>query len=92
MAQRRPAGPALPAARGAAPDGRAEPALLGADLAGGQQPQALIPGGTWQCAAPAGQQPVLVSCVVAPGFDFDDFRLRPMMPPMIVTVFPGVFT
>jgi hypothetical protein len=24
---------------------------------------------------PAGAEPVLVSCVVAPGFDFADFRL-----------------
>jgi uncharacterized protein len=48
--------------------------LLGGDLAAGQQPQAVVPGGVWQCAAPAGQLPVLVSCVVAPGFDFADFR------------------
>lgn len=58
----------------------AEPAtestvMLGADLDAGQQPQALVPGGVWQCAAPDGRSPVLVSCVVAPGFDFADFRL-----------------
>jgi uncharacterized protein len=52
-----------------------EPVLLGGDLSAWQQPQVLIPGGTWQCAEPAGQQPVLVSCVVAPGFEFEDFRL-----------------
>lgn len=50
--------------------------LLGADLAAGQQPQLVVPGGTWQCAAPAAAAPVLVSCVVAPGFEFADFRLR----------------
>ncbi|HEY5016867.1 MAG TPA: cupin domain-containing protein [Streptosporangiaceae bacterium] len=50
--------------------------LLGADLDAGQQPQALVPGGVWQCAAPAGPVHVLVSCVVAPGFDFADFRLH----------------
>ena len=50
--------------------------VLGGDLNAGQQPQALIPGGVWQSAAPAGQVPVLVSCVVAPGFDFADLRLR----------------
>ncbi|GAA3457103.1 cupin domain-containing protein [Dactylosporangium matsuzakiense] len=49
--------------------------VLGADVAGGQRPQILIPGGVWQAAAPAADQPVLVSCVVAPGFDFADFRL-----------------
>lgn len=58
----------------------AEPApgrtlLLGRDVPAGQQPQALVPAGTWQSAAPAGDEPVLVSCVVAPGFDFADFRL-----------------
>ena len=50
--------------------------LVGGDLDAGQQPQALVPGGVWQSAAPAGPAPVLVSCVVAPGFDFADFRLR----------------
>jgi predicted cupin superfamily sugar epimerase len=49
--------------------------LLGGDVTAGQHPQALVPGGVWQAAAPAGTQPALVSCVVAPGFDFADFRL-----------------
>jgi uncharacterized protein len=49
--------------------------LLGGDLSVGQQPQARIPGGVWQSAEPAGDAPVLVSCVVVPGFDFADFRL-----------------
>jgi predicted cupin superfamily sugar epimerase len=49
--------------------------LLGADVAAGQRPQVRVLGGVWQAAAPAGQAPVLVSCVVAPGFDFADFRL-----------------
>jgi predicted cupin superfamily sugar epimerase len=50
--------------------------LLGDDLRAGQQPQVLVPGGAWQCAAPAGPAHVLVSCVVVPGFDFADFRLH----------------
>ena len=50
---------------------------VGGDVGGGQQPQAIVPGGTWQSARPAGRAPALVSCVVAPGFDFADFRLRP---------------
>lgn len=49
--------------------------LLGADVEAGQRPQVRVPGGVWQCAAPAADEPVLVSCVVAPGFDFADFRL-----------------
>jgi hypothetical protein len=58
----------------------AEPAetatiTLGGDVTGGQWPQAIVSGGTWQCAVPAGRDAALVSCVVAPGFDFADFRL-----------------
>jgi uncharacterized protein len=49
--------------------------VLGCDLDGGQRPQILVPGGTWQTATPPGDKPVLVSCIVAPGFDFADFRL-----------------
>ena len=48
---------------------------LGPDLATGQLPQHVIPGGHWQAARPAGAVEVLVSCVVAPGFDFEDFEL-----------------
>jgi predicted cupin superfamily sugar epimerase len=50
--------------------------VLGSDVAAGQRPQLLVPGGVWQSAEPAGTEPVLVSCVVAPGFDFADFTLR----------------
>jgi predicted cupin superfamily sugar epimerase len=49
--------------------------LLGPDLATGARPQLLVPAGVWQAARPASDEPVLVSCVVAPGFDFADFRL-----------------
>ncbi|MNJ05364.1 hypothetical protein D3C73_1666340 [compost metagenome] len=49
--------------------------MLGLDIAAGQQPQALVPAGVWQAARPLGDEPVLVSCVVAPGFHYDDFRL-----------------
>ena len=37
----------------------------------------VIPGGHWQAARPATDEEVLVSCVVAPGFDFEDFVLLP---------------
>ncbi|HTR95242.1 MAG TPA: cupin domain-containing protein, partial [Trebonia sp.] len=50
---------------------------LGSDLAGGQAPQHVIPGGHWQSARLAGAAEALVSCVVAPGFDFADFTLLP---------------
>lgn len=52
-------------------------ALLGPDVERGHLPQLLVPGGHWQCAHPAGDQEVLVSCVVSPGFDFADFELAP---------------
>lgn len=48
---------------------------LGPDVASGQQPQAIVPPTAWQAARPAGYEPVLVSCVVSPGFDFADFEL-----------------
>jgi predicted cupin superfamily sugar epimerase len=46
---------------------------LGPDLSAGQVPHHVIPGGTWQSARPTADAEVLVSCVVAPGFDFADF-------------------
>ncbi|MEU3283227.1 cupin domain-containing protein [Streptomyces antibioticus] len=49
--------------------------ILGPGVECGEQPQFLVPGGVWQSAEPAGDEPVLVTCVVAPGFDFEDFTL-----------------
>lgn len=52
-----------------------EEIVIGPDIAAGQRPQALVPANVWQMARPLGDEPVLVSCVVAPGFHYDDFRL-----------------
>ncbi|WP_171171827.1 cupin domain-containing protein [Streptomyces sp. I05A-00742] len=61
---------------GEGPDGAgATTMVLGPAVEDGQRPQLLVPGGVWQAAEPVGDEPVLVSCVVAPGFDFDDFTL-----------------
>ncbi|NNG40919.1 cupin domain-containing protein [Flexivirga sp. ID2601S] len=49
---------------------------LGPAVEDGQRPQGLVPGGHWQAARPAADEPVLVSCVVVPGFDFADFELQ----------------
>lgn len=49
---------------------------LGADVAGGEWPQGLVPAGWWQSAVADGGW-ALVSCVVAPGFDFAGFELAP---------------
>jgi predicted cupin superfamily sugar epimerase/uncharacterized protein (DUF952 family) len=63
--------------RGGSPAAEPVTVLLGPDLAAGQRPQQLVPAGHWQAAEPAGPHEVLVSCVVAPGFDFADFTVPP---------------
>lgn len=52
--------------------------ILGNDLAN-QDLQGIVPAGHWQAAEPvAGEHGyVLVSCIVAPGFDFAGFTLAP---------------
>lgn len=50
--------------------------VLGTDLASGQVPQAVVPASAWQSARPIGDH-ALVSCVVAPGFEFAGFELAP---------------
>jgi predicted cupin superfamily sugar epimerase len=52
-----------------------QPAETGVVVLGPTNPQVLIPAGVWQAAVPAALEPVLVSCVVSPGFDFADFRM-----------------
>jgi uncharacterized protein len=60
---------------GVRPTVRPEIVTMGADLTNGQVPQHVIPAAHWQSARPATTAEVLVSCVVAPGFDFADFTL-----------------
>lgn len=50
--------------------------MLGPDVTAGQQPQAVVPPDVWQGAQTTGDW-TLVSCVVAPGFQFDGFELAP---------------
>jgi uncharacterized protein len=49
---------------------------LGPDLTYGQHPQAAVPPHAWQAARSTGAW-TLVSCVVAPGFQFSGFELAP---------------
>ena len=49
---------------------------LGANLAAGEQPQAIVPPHTWQSAESTDDW-TLVGCTVAPGFDFATFELAP---------------
>jgi predicted cupin superfamily sugar epimerase len=41
--------------------------------AGGGTATVVVPAGAWQAASPTGSH-TLVTCVVGPGFDFDDFE------------------
>jgi predicted cupin superfamily sugar epimerase len=49
---------------------------LGADLAAGERPQAVVPAHAWQAAESLGDW-TLVGCTVAPGFEFTGFELAP---------------
>ena len=49
---------------------------LGADLAAGEAPQAIVPPHAWQAAESNGDW-TLVGCTVAPGFEFSKFELAP---------------
>ena len=61
----------------ASPDGGlAERLVLGAHLGLGAQPQAVVPAGFWQSATCLGAWS-LVSCTVAPGFEFEHFEMAP---------------
>ena len=49
---------------------------LGADLAAGEEPQAIVPPHAWQAAESNGDW-TLVGCTVAPAFEFSGFTLAP---------------
>ena len=53
----------------------ADAVVLGADLAAGERLQATVPAGGWQSARLLDDAEAVVSCLVAPGFSFDDWRL-----------------
>ena len=58
------------------PDGRREDIRLGPDPDNGESLQATVPAGVWFGAEVVEPDSyVLVSCTVAPGFEFDDFEL-----------------
>ncbi|MBY9066079.1 cupin domain-containing protein [Hyphomonas sp. WL0036] len=56
--------------------GGARSMMLGPDLRAGQRPQAIVPAHHWQTAETLGAW-TLVSCLVAPGFEFSGFALAP---------------
>lgn len=60
------------------PEGEFREHRLGVNFAEGARPQMIVPGGHWQAAEPVPGGPhgwTLVSCVVAPGFEFEDFEM-----------------
>jgi predicted cupin superfamily sugar epimerase len=61
----------------AKPDGSGRQVItLGANLAAGHTPQAVVPRGWWQAARSTGAW-TLVGCVVAPAFEFARFEMAP---------------
>jgi predicted cupin superfamily sugar epimerase len=70
------AGAPLALETAASDQGPIERIKLGADLAAGERPQAIVPAGTWQAAESLGDW-TLVGCTVAPGFEFTGFELAP---------------
>ncbi len=56
--------------------GKTEHFRLGADLARGERPQAIVAKAAWQCAETLGEW-TLVGCTVSPAFDFGGFEMAP---------------
>jgi predicted cupin superfamily sugar epimerase len=56
--------------------GQVDGVTLGADLAAGERPQAVVPAHAWQTAQTLGDW-TLVGCTAAPGFEFSGFELAP---------------
>jgi len=58
-------------------DGPVETIKLGMNLDAGQLPQAVVPANYWQAAELVEGDFCLISCVVAPAFDFSTYELAP---------------
>jgi predicted cupin superfamily sugar epimerase len=68
------AGAPLKLSLAAADDAPPQTHRLGPDVLAGERPQIAVPTGWWQSAASSGDW-TLVSCVVAPAFNFDGFEM-----------------
>jgi hypothetical protein len=49
---------------------------LGGDVVAGDEPQVVVPSGSWQAAQPLGEW-TLVGCIVTPAFEVTGFELAP---------------
>lgn len=57
------------------PNGKAKEVVIGPDILNGQQVQVIVPHGIWQgCRLMDGGTWCLMSCAVAPGFEYDDYE------------------
>ena len=58
------------------PDGTGHTAVVGADVASGQVPQLVIPGGVWQGSVrrPGPHGWALIGATMAPGFEYADYE------------------
>lgn len=56
------------------PDGQASRPVLGTDLAAGERPAIVVPGGTWQASRSRGSW-TLVGTTMSPPFDFDELEI-----------------
>ncbi|MEO0540770.1 MAG: cupin domain-containing protein [Cyanobacteria bacterium P01_A01_bin.105] len=57
------------------PEGQLERHVLGLDLAAGEVPQLLVPGGYWKAAVLESGEYGLLGEAVAPGFDYRDMEI-----------------
>ena len=72
-------------------EGKLVSTVLGNDVSNGEIPQAVVPAGAWFGARiKSGSGFALVSCTVAPGFDFADFELANRA--ALLTEFPHLKT
>lgn len=71
------------------PDGTVAEPVLGPDVAAGQRPQLVVPGGIWQGSRPAAAWS-LVGTTMAPPFDWSGFRLGDRVE--LLARYPGAAT
>lgn len=60
-------------------NGKGSKIILGSDIFNNQNPQVIVPGGTWQGTRLLNSQPdawALLGCTVAPGFELENFHIE----------------
>lgn len=70
-------------------DGNSKMITLGSDIFEDQEPQVVVPHGTWQGTKLKNSKPgawALLGCTVAPGFDFQNFHIKNRT--QLIDIFP----